>query len=128
AAENRMPFSNVFAKLSPKFGTPINCAILMTVLSIILTFSKQFDLLTDLAMFVIWIFYVMTFVALFVLRKNRPELVRPYKVPLYPIIPLIAIIGGLYIVINTIFTQPSNAGLGLALTLIGLPVYFMRKK
>jgi APA family basic amino acid/polyamine antiporter len=127
ATENRMPFSNVFAKLHPKFNTPVNCGILIAVISILMTFTGKFDLLTDLAMFVIWIFYTMTFIAVFVLRKTQPDLVRPYKVPLYPVIPLVAILGGAYIVINTIFTQPMNAGVGLALTLIGLPIYFIRK-
>jgi len=48
-------------------------------------------------------------------------------VPLYPVVPLIAIVGGLYIIINTMITQPLNAGLGLAVTIIGLPIYYMRK-
>lgn len=127
ACENRIPFSNVFSKLHPKFETPINCGILITVLSIIMSFTGKFDLLTDLTMFVIWIFYVMTFIAVFVLRKNRPDMHRPYKVPLYPFIPLIGILGGLYIVVNTIITQPMNAGVGILLTVIGLPIYYARK-
>jgi len=100
---------------------------LMCVISIAMIFSGKFDQLTDLLIFVIWIFYTMTFVAVFVLRKKQPNLVRPYKVPLYPVIPAIAIIGGAYIILNTLFTQPMNAGIGIALTVIGLPLYYARK-
>ncbi|MCT8978181.1 amino acid permease [Clostridium sp. CX1] len=127
AVENKLPFSNWLGKLHPTFKTPINSGILIGVISILLIFSGKFDQLTDLLIFVIWIFYVMTFCAVFTLRKNRPELHRPYKVPLYPVIPAIAIIGGLYIILNTLFTQPMNAGLGLVATLIGYPVYKSRK-
>ena len=42
-------------------------------------------------------------------------------------VPIVGILGGAYIVINTIFTQPMNAGIGLAITLTGLPVYYVRK-
>ncbi len=127
ALENKLPFSNVFSKLHPKFGTPVSCGIMITVISILMTFSGKFDQLTDLVMFVIWVFYILTFLAVFVLRKNQPDLVRPYKVPLYPIIPAIGILGGAYIVLNTIITQPMNAGVGIVLTVIGLPIYFARK-
>jgi APA family basic amino acid/polyamine antiporter len=128
AKQNRIPFSGFFSKLHPKYETPVNCGILITVISIAMSFTGKFDLLTDLAMFVIWIFYVMTFLAVIVLRKTRPDMVRPYKVPLYPVIPMIGILGGIYMIINTMITQPMNAGIGLALALIGLPIYFSKKK
>ena len=127
ATENKLPGSGWLGKLHPTFKTPVNSGILMAVISILLVFSGKFDQLTDLLIFVIWLFYVMTFYAVFVLRKNKPNLHRPYKVPLYPVVPAIAIIGGLYIILNTLFTQPMNAGLGLVLTLIGYPVYMSRK-
>ncbi len=127
AVENKLPGSEWLAKLHPRFSTPINSSILIAALSIIFVFSGKFDQLTDLTIFIIWIFYVMTFYAVIVLRKTQPDLVRPYKVPLYPIVPGIAIIGGLYIIISTLITQPLNAGLGLGITLLGLPIYTSRK-
>lgn len=57
-----------------------------------------FDTLTDMLIFVIWIFYTMVFVGVILLRKKEPDLFRPYKVPMYPFIPLVAIIGGTFIV------------------------------
>jgi APA family basic amino acid/polyamine antiporter len=127
ALENKLPGSKWLAKVNPKTGTPINAGILIGAIAIFMTLLGNFNQLTDLLVFVLWIFYVMTFIAVMVLRKTQPDLVRPYKVPLYPVVPLIAIIGGLYIIINTMFTQPMNAGLGLLITVLGLPIYFMKK-
>ena len=127
AIENKLPFSQFLSKLHPKFGTPANSGILLSIISVIMIFSGRFDQLTDLVMFVIWIFYTMTFVSVFILRRTHPDLHRPYKVPLYPFVPLVGIFGGVYILLNTLITQPRNAGVGLAITLIGLPVYFSRK-
>jgi basic amino acid/polyamine antiporter, APA family len=127
AIENKLPGSKWLAKLHPKTKTPVNSGILIGAIAIFMTLLGNFNQLTDLLVFVLWIFYVMTFIAVMVLRKSQPDLIRPYKVPLYPVVPLIAIIGGLYIIINTMFTQPMNAGLGLLLTVIGLPIYYFRK-
>ncbi|MEG2504003.1 MAG: amino acid permease, partial [Carnobacterium sp.] len=82
----------------------------------------------DLIVFVIWIFNTLTFVAVIKLRKTAPSIERPYKVPFYPVVPLIAILGGFYIILNTLYVQPANALLGLGLTLLGLPVYLYSQK
>lgn len=128
ALENKLPFSNLLKKLSPNTKIPYNSGILILVISIIMMFSGSFDLLTDMLVFVIWIFYTMTFAAVFILRKREPELERPYKVPLYPFIPIVALIGGTFIVINTLFTQTNLALIGILLTALGIPIYFYLKK
>ncbi|MEH6889401.1 amino acid permease [Bacillus sp. JJ864] len=129
ALENKLPFSKWFATLSKNSRVPYNSGIFMLCVSIIMMVIGGFNALTDMLVFVIWIFYTMTFVAVFILRKREPDLVRPYKVPLYPIIPMISIIGGSFIVINTLFTQTLLALCGIGLTALGLPIYFaMRNK
>ena len=101
----------------------------MAVLSCLYALSGQFNLLTDLAIFAVWAFYTLTFIGVIKLRKTQPDLKRPYKVPLYPIIPIIAIVGGVFVVVSTLITQPKNSIVGLIITLIGLPVYeYMKKK
>ena len=67
------------------------------------------------------------------LRKTHPNLNRPYKVPLYPIVPLIAIFSGLFVVLNQLFFAGAKSTMmsvgGVIVTLIGLPVYsYMTKK
>ncbi|RDY24447.1 amino acid permease [Romboutsia maritimum] len=126
--QNRIPFSRAFSKLNNN-AVPLNGTWLIVILAILYSISGQFNLLSDLAIFTIWIFYTMLFIGVIKLRKTRPEMERPYKVPLYPIIPMIAIIGGVFIVISTLITQTQNAIVGVVITLLGLPIYeYMRKK
>lgn len=127
ASENKIPFSKVFGKLNNN-GVPLNGIWLIVGLAILYSLSGQFNLLSDLAIFVIWIFYTMLFVGVIKLRKTKPQMERPYKVPLYPIIPIVAIVGGVFVVISTLITQPKNSIVGLIITLIGLPVYEYMKK
>ena len=122
----------VFGKLN-KNGVPANATLLMSVLSALYALSGQFNLLSDLSMFAVWSFYVLTFIGVIKLRKTHPNLNRPYKVPLYPIVPLIAIFSGLFVVLNQLFFAGAKSTMmslgGVFVTLIGLPVYsYMTKK
>ena len=115
-----------------KNNVPANATLIMAVLSYLYALSGQFDLLTDLSMFAIWSFYVLTFIGVIKLRKSQPDLYRPYKVPMYPVIPCIAIAGGLFVVLNQLlFAGMTNTIISLAgvvVTLIGLPLYNLAQK
>ena len=115
-----------------KSGVPGNATIIMGILSALYALSGQFNLLTDLSMFAIWSFYVLTFIGVILLRQRQPELNRPYKVPLYPLIPIIAISGGLFVVVNQLlFAGMENTLIslgGVIVTLIGLPLYSFAQK
>ena len=125
-SQKTIPAYNFFGGLN-KFDVPANATLSMGVLAILYALSGQFNLLTDLSMFAVWSFYVLTFVGVMKLRKDKPDLYRPYKVPMYPIIPLIAILGGLFVVISQLLFAGLNntiiALTGVIITLIGLPVY-----
>ena len=88
----------------------------------------SFDFLTDMLIFVMWLFSLLIFIGVFILRKKAPELPRPYKVPLYPIVPIIAILGAIFILGMTMMTQTKLALIGIGVTLIGIPVYYQKKK
>ena len=115
-----------------KNNVPANATLIMAVLASLYALSGQFDLLTDLSMFAIWSFYVLTFIGVIKLRKSQPDLYRPYKVPMYPVIPCIAIAGGLFVVLNQLlFAGMTNTIISLAgvvVTLIGLPLYNLAQK
>lgn len=115
-----------------KSGVPAISTLIMGLVSILYALSGQFNLLSDLSMFAIWSFYVLTFIGVILLRKKQPELHRPYKVPLYPVIPVIAIVGGLFVVINQLlFAGMKNTLIslgGVIITLIGLPLYSIAQK
>ncbi|WP_314793314.1 amino acid permease [Eggerthia catenaformis] len=120
AQEETLPFSSYLSKLN-KDKVPFYSIFLVALIGIIYSISGQFNLLTDLAVFSSWLFYTLTFIAVIKLRKDKSFVKREYKVPFYPIIPLIAVISGLFVVINQLFlsgirsTVLSFASLGVLL-------------
>ena len=115
-----------------KNNVPANATLVMAVVGCLYAMSGQFNLLTDLSMFAIWSFYVLTFIGVIILRKKQPDLHRPYRVPMYPIIPCIAIAGGLFVVLNQLlFAGMTNTLIslgGVLVTLIGIPLYNVAQK
>lgn len=132
-ANNRLlPFSKIFSKVNKK-NVPANATWLIAILAMLYALSGQFSLLSNLSIFTIWIFYSLIFIGVFKLRKERPEIDRPYKVIGYPIIPLIAILGGLFVTINQLFMSGLKTSIiaigGLIITLVGIPLYhYMLKR
>lgn len=126
--KKQLPFARIFGAIHPKFQTPANALILQSVLAAVYILSGSFNTLTDLLIFVLWIFFAMGVAGVFILRKKHPDLKGPYKVPLYPITPLVGIIGSAYILISTIFSSPLNSCIGIGITLLGLPVFYYIKK
>ena len=135
----RIPYTLANQKLLPatfgklnKHGVPANATLFMVVLSVIYALSGQFNLLSDLSMFAIWAFYTLTFIGVIKLRKTQPDLERPYKVPFYPVIPIISICSGLFVVIDQLFLAGMKSSMislgGVIVTLIGLPVYAVMTK
>ena len=128
---NQKVLPAMFGKLN-KHGVPANATLFMAVLSAIYALSGQFNLLSDLSMFAIWAFYTLTFIGVIKLRKTQPDLKRPYKVPFYPVIPIISICSGLFVVIDQLFLAGMKSSMislgGVIVTLIGLPVYAVMTK
>ena len=122
AQSDRIPFSTVLKKIN-KHGVPSNATWFVFIGSSLYCLTGKYDLLTDLSTFMVWNFYILTFYGVIKLRKSSPNAIRPYKVPLYPIIPIIAISGGAAVVISTIVTQFTYAMAGIGIMLLGLPVY-----
>jgi APA family basic amino acid/polyamine antiporter len=91
----------------------------------ILVLSGTFDQLTDMLIFAVYIFYGATTVGVFVLRHRMPDAHRPYKTWGYPVVPALFILFCLGLFFNTIITRPREAGIGLSLILLGIPVYFL---
>lgn len=122
-----LPGSRMLIKVN-KGSSPYNAIYLISVLASIYALTGQFNLLSDLTVFAIWVFYVLTFIGVIMLRKSKPNLNRPYRVPLYPIIPLVAILGGGFVVINQLLTSPIISLGGIVITIIGFPIYKYRIK
>lgn len=127
-AADRLFFKKV-ARVHPRFKTPAFAILIQMVWSCILTLSGTFEQLFTYVVFITVLFYILTTISVFTLRKKFPELPRPYKTWGYPIVPLIFIIASLGILLNTLVEKPVESLAGLGFTIVGIPVYyFWRKK
>ncbi|MCT7790786.1 MAG: amino acid permease, partial [Lactobacillus crispatus] len=128
AQDNLLPFSNKIGKSNIHTGVPVVGAFIVDAIAIVMILLGNFTVLTDMLVFVMWTFNTMLSVAVIILRKREPELKRPFKVPWYPIIPIISVIGGIFIVVSTIINQFVLSIIGIGLTLLGLPIYYYMQK
>ena len=128
AERKQLPLSKLLAQIHPKFGTPANALIMQAVLASVYVMSGSFNYLTDMLMFVLWIFFTLGVVGVFILRKRGLSEKQNYRVPLYPITPIIGIVGSAYILGSTVISDPEKSLVGLAVTVLGFPVYFWLKK
>jgi len=126
----RLPYAMAQRGLLPKWlmrlsnkGVPCNAVLAMGLWAIILTLSGTFDILTDIYIFVLWAFYGMTVMGLFILRRTKPDVDRPYRVWGYPFVPALFVLVTVYLLINTIVATPWRAVWGSVFILSGLPVY-----
>lgn len=126
-----LPMSGRLGSLNAN-AIPSNSVALIGFLACLYSISGQFDMLTDLAVFSCWIFYTLSFFCVIKLRRDKPQLERKYKVPLYPVIPALAILSGVYVMISQLFLSGRTATIlscaSIAVTLLGLPVYSAVKK
>jgi len=79
-------------KIHPRFHTPHTALIWQGLWSSLLVFSGTFDMLTEMLIFVSWVFYGMAAYGVFILRKRMPDAPRPYRVWGYPIVPIVFIV------------------------------------
>lgn len=109
---------------------PANVVWIQCLWACLLVFSGSFDQLTDMVIFVVFIFYGATTAGVFILRKKMPDAHRPYKVWGYPYIPALFILFCIGLLVNTFVTQPREAIFGILLILSGVPLYwwFTRKE
>jgi APA family basic amino acid/polyamine antiporter len=127
-------------RIQPKFGTPGNAMIIMGAWSMLFILSGSFDIMADMFVFMSWVFYGLTAVGLFVLRRKRPDLSRPYSVGGFPWLPALFILFTLFYLGTTIYNDITayssgkapiiNSVFGLVLTAAGIPFYwyFQRQK
>jgi APA family basic amino acid/polyamine antiporter len=111
-----------------KSNVPQNALLMQGIWAAILVLSGSFDQLTDMSIFAIFIFYGANGLGVFILRKTMKDVVRPYKAWGYPIVPAIYVIFCALFLVNTFYSRPREAVIGMILMLTGVPVYFWLKK
>ena len=123
-ARDRLFFQRL-AEVHPRFQTPAFAVIAGAAWSAVLALTGTFEQLLTYVVFIGWIFYALAAASVFVYRRRAPDAVRPYRVPGYPLTPLLFIIAAAALVLNTIVTQPLRAGVGLGIVLVGAPAYLI---
>lgn len=93
----------------------------------VLCLSGKYGLLLDYVVFITIIFYILTIIGVFILRKKQPHVERPYRAFGYPVIPALYIIIATVMAIGLLYAKPLTSLLGLAIVLVGIPVYYYYK-
>lgn len=122
-AEDGLFFKSV-ARVHPRFRTPVTALLISGAWSSVLVLVGTFQQLFTYVIFSGWIFYAMAVAAVMVLRRRCPDLPRPYRVIGYPWVPLTFIAAAALLTINTIASDLLHSLLGIAVILLGVPVYF----
>ena len=122
-AKDGLFFRNV-AKLHPTYKTPLVSLMVQMVWTCVLCISGSYGQLLDYIIFAVLLFYVLTIVGLFVLRKTHPDAPRPYRAFGYPVLPIIYIVMALFIDVVLLRYKPQYTWPGLFVVLLGIPVYY----
>jgi amino acid transporter len=121
-ADDRLFFRRL-ADVHPRYGTPALCIVLAAVLGVIYVSIRQFADLADQFIIGIWPFYALGVAAVFVLRRRRPEVERPYRVLGYPIVPALFLLASVYLLANYALSEPRIFFWDVVVILGGIPLF-----
>jgi len=114
-------------RVHPRFATPHVSITVFAALALVFVGSRSFEQLIQSFVLGTWPWLALAVAGVFVLRRRRPDLVRPYRTPGYPLVPLVFIGGTLLVVGTALVEHPATTLAGVGLTLLGVPLYFLRK-
>jgi APA family basic amino acid/polyamine antiporter len=119
-------FFRRLADVHPRFATPATAILAGSAWSALLAVTGTFNQLLTYVVFAGWIFYGLGAAAIFFYRRQGT--LAPFPVPGYPWTPLLFVASAVFIVINTLVTQPWEALVGTVIVLAGVPAYFLWAK
>lgn len=127
AKRGDLPFSKYLAYVTPKGKSPVVATLFIVLLALLMMIFFDPDHLSDLCVFTVYCFYLLAFFGIFILRKkNKAE--RPFSTPLYPLVPIVAILGGLFVLISELINDPAGVLLFAGIVIIGLPIFYAVKR
>lgn len=94
----------------------------------VLCLTGKYGALLDFVMIIVIIFYILTILGIFILRKKMPDAERPYKAFGYPFLPALYITLATAICIALLVFKTSTCGWGVLIMLVGIPIYYLSKK
>jgi APA family basic amino acid/polyamine antiporter len=113
------------SEIHPKYKTPVVALVIQAIWTCLLCLSGTYGQLLDYIIFAVLVFYILTIVGLFVLRRKRPDAERPYRAWGYPVLPAIYIVIAFFIDIVLLRYKPQYTWPGLIIVLLGIPVYYL---
>jgi APA family basic amino acid/polyamine antiporter len=121
-------FFKSVGKLSERSKTPVNSLWVQWAWTCLLCLSGSYGQLLDYVIFAVLIFYILTIVGLFVLRRKRPDAIRPYRAFGYPVLPFVYILMASWICLVLLRYKPQYTWPGLIIVLLGVPVYLVWRR
>jgi APA family basic amino acid/polyamine antiporter len=126
-AKDRLFFERV-SRVHPKWQTPVESLVFQGLWSIFLVlFIGGFSQLFTYVIFGGWIFYGLAVLSVIVLRRKAPNMARPFRVPGYPVVPILFGVVAFAFVVNTLIETPRESGYGLAFIALGIPIYLVQR-
>jgi len=109
-------------------AVPATALIVQAVWASLLCLSGTYSDLLDYVVFAVLIFYILTVIGIFILRKKQPNAERPYKAFGFPIIPALYVLCASAISVDLLIFKPTYTWPGMIIVLLGIPVYFIWRR
>jgi amino acid transporter len=113
------------ARVDPINHAPTSAVVLMTVMGMIFILIRTFTALADQFIIGIWPFYAMAVAGVYVLRRTRPRLERPYRTWGYPVVPLVFLVAALFLLANYLVRETGSFAVDIGIILSGIPFYLL---
>ena len=121
-------FFRPVARVSPRFKSPSIAIGLSVAFGCVYVLQNDFAQLADRFVLGEWPFYALSVAGVYVLRRTRPDLPRPYRVWAYPVLPALFLLASLALMGNALITDPRDTGVTLLIIAVGLPAYAVWKR
>ena len=121
-------FFEGLSRVHPRYHTPVAAILVQGVWASVLTLVGTFQQLFTYVVFTHWIFYALAVAAVVVLRRKRPDLERPFRVPGYPVLPVLFVLSAAGLTLSVIVADPWRSLAGIAAILTGLPAYWFFRR
>ncbi|MDK6809094.1 APC family permease [Ligilactobacillus agilis] len=126
AKNDELPFSKQLAYLNKRMRTPMVATLTVCSIAALMAVTVDADRLSELCIFTIYLFYVLAFFGLFKLRHIKTA--SPFRVPLYPFTPIVAILGGVFVLVSELNSDLTGVLASIFFVALGIPVYLVKCK